>query len=162
MDSIPLEYIYRRGADEIARYFRELIIGKMVERKVAVMVEDYTHSLFFVDCDQYGLPTRRYFRFLTLWDSPNFLLHEDADPCIDECKVTEKEITIDRPIAHFEDRYDFPNSLYVFMWQGRVTSQRERPVEELDVKQLLRLARSAVESRDGLIIDEVLKNRQIK
>ncbi len=158
---IPAEYIYRSGASEVSRYFQELIMGKMMNRKVAILVKDYTESLFFVECDDHGYPKMRYIQYLSYWDMTLKLVPEGIDPCIDQCRMTRKEIRVDSPMILFNTGYDYRERPYVFMWSGEVITQKEMSVDELDVKQLLQLAQAAVKSREGLIINEVAKNRQI-
>jgi len=148
MQDIPEEYIIRMGIRQAGEHFAELFMEKWAERRVPVLIEDFTTSFYFIECDKYGYPMRKYTDYLSV---------------VDETTVLKKTIEVEKPLILLRtSELDFMQRPRVFMWQGRIYDKAEVPIENLDVKKLLRLAQKAVQKREGLIIDEVLKNKLIK
>lgn len=160
---IPEDYIVRYGTKEAGYYFAELFMQKRAEGKVAVLIDDFTTSFFFIECDKHGYPKRRYTDFLTYMAYPKLSAwEENSSPVMDTSTVLKKTIEVESPLISYNFRPTFYPTPYVFMWQGRILDKAEVPIESLDVSKLLRLAQEAVQKREGLIIDEVLKNKLIK
>ena len=159
---IPEDYIYHYGLRAVGDYFAQWFMDTRASGKVGILVKEFTWSFFFTECDNHGYPQRRYTDYLTFMDNPK-IMDIGADPMLDEIKVYKKTIEVDKPIIVYDFRPNFyPESPYVFLWEGRVVNKEEVPIEKLDVKQLLKLAQEAVRNREGLILDEVLKNKLIK
>lgn len=161
--NIPEEYIYQRGFRDLGDYFSKLIQDKRAEGKVAIMIDDYTYSLLFTECDKLGYPKMRHIEYLSFMAYPKFSMNiEEIAPFISETTVYRKEIEIDYPMCMYRSEYDFMALPWVFMWQGKVVNRQEVPPEKLDVKYLMKLAQEAVIKREGIILDEVSKNKLIK
>jgi len=162
MYDIPEDVIIQIGIKDTSRYFEELFLNKRIDNKVAVLVEDFATSLFFVECDKQGYPMRKQTDYLTFMENP-FLTAEDDEPFLKEAKVYKKTIEINKPLIYrnvmSQDIFPKP---YFFLWEGIIVDKRELSIEELDVKRLLKLAQETIKNREGLIIDDVLKNRLIK
>lgn len=56
MDNIPKEVILRHASREAGNYFSEKIEQERKEGKVAVLLKDFTNSLYFLPCDDNGYP----------------------------------------------------------------------------------------------------------
>ncbi|MGI5828438.1 MAG: hypothetical protein ACOX6V_05460 [Patescibacteria group bacterium] len=157
------EYIYERGFHDLGDYFSNLIRDKRAEGKVAVMINDYTYSLLFTECDKRGYPKMRHLEYLTFMSYPTLNMSvEEFSPYISETTVYRKEIEIEYPMCLFKSGYDFMEQPWVFMWQGKIVNKQEVPPEKLDVKYLMKLAQEAVIKREGIILDDVSKNILIK
>jgi len=158
------KYTIEKGIHRVGDYFADLIRKKRTENKVAVMVEDFMTSWFFVEADKNGYPTRRITDFISFIDNPiRSLLDEGADPVADMQSVQKRSLKIVKPLIYYICEYDFPvRRENVFLWEGEIVDTRDVPIEQLDIKQLMKLAQKAIKNREGLIIDEVLKNRLIK
>jgi len=163
MDNQEIEqFVIQKGCYEVANYFRDLFMNKRIEGKVAVVVEDYTTSFFFMPCDKYGYPKINEQRYLSFLDNNVNLVKESLDPTISMCKVTEKTIRVERPLVFQHISYNYPTETFIFLWEGRMVNSREVPLDELDIKKLMKLTQEAIQNREGIIIDEVLKNKLIK
>lgn len=156
------EYVLRKGCYEVANYFKDLFSQKRIDGKVAVMVEDYTTSFFFMPCDKFGYPKYREQRYLSFIDTHLRCFEECADPYCDISKVTQKTIIVRKPLIFQEVNFNYSPEHYIFLWEGEMVDSKEIPIGELDIKQLMKLTQSAIEKREGIIIDEVLKNKLIK
>jgi len=92
MDNQEIEqFVIQKGCYEVANYFRDLFMNKRIEGKVAVVVEDYTTSFFFMPCDKYGYPKINEQRYLSFLDNNVNWFNQGSDPTIEMCKVTEKD-----------------------------------------------------------------------
>jgi len=162
MQDIPEEYIVKYGLHEAAHFWTEYLTEKRISGRVPVLVDDFMISLFFVECDRYGYPMRLHTDFLSFLENPSLasLVEGNAPPTtIDH--VYKKTLRIEKPILT-KQFGDYMSQPYVFMWEGTIVDKREVPIDSLDVKKLLRLAQEVVISREGLVVDEVLKNKLIK
>lgn len=162
MDRVPLEVIVRHSAKTIGNYFADKVEDARRNGKVAILVEDFTNSLYFMECDNFGYPKFYTFNYMT-FDSSSLMAickkeREMLMPTI--MTVEEVSIMIEKPMI--TQRYDVFERPYVFMWFGRKMSTRKIPLEKLNVSELLKLAQQAIINREGLVIDEALKNKIYK
>lgn len=154
--------LIKRGIYSVADYFRELFLKERLGGNVAVIVKDYTTSFFFMPCDKFGYPKYREQRYLSFIDTHIKLYEEGSNPSVDMGKVIQKTIVVKYPLIHQEIAYNFPSEHFIFLWEGEMVDSREISAEDLDVRKLMELTNNAIEKREGIIIDEVLKNRLIK
>lgn len=159
MERVPLEMVIRHASKEIGDYFSKKVEEERTNGKVAILVEDFTNSLYFMPCDKYGYPSAHQFNYMT-FDSFSLQVIKDGSIPMSTTTVEEVSIFIEKPIL--TQRYDWQDKPYVFLWYGRKISSRKIPLEKLNVSELLKIAQKVVETREGLIIDEVLKNKIYK
>lgn len=160
MDNVPLEVLVRHASHEVGKYFAEKVELKRKEGYVAVILEDFTHSLYFVKCDKSGYPDYHYFRYATLDPMSVSILADGAVPEYKSVTVEEISVMLEKPLL--SARYDYRERPAVFLWQGRKMGREKIPLEKLNVSELLKLAQQAVINREGLVIDEALKNKIYK
>lgn len=150
------------GAYEVGNYFKEFFLQKRANGLVPIMVDDFTTSFYFMPCDINGVPKRSSYEYLTFRNS-KITDFNSGSPTIDMGNITKKEIVIDRPLIGRSFAFGYePMEYFYFLWSGRVVENQDIPIGDLDIKKLMKLAQNAIEKREGLIIDEVLKNRLIK
>ncbi len=65
MDRVPLEVIVRHASHKVGDLFAEKVEKERMNGKVAILVEDFTNSLYFMPCDRYGYPNYGQFNYLT-------------------------------------------------------------------------------------------------
>ncbi len=160
MQDVPLEVLVRHASQKIGEYIANQVEGERRKGNVAVLVEDFTNSLFFLPCDKYGYPNYHNFKYAT-FDS--FALQAIcADSSIPTNTMTLEEVTIYIESPMLTQRYDWNEKPVVFLWRGRKMSSRKIPLEKLNVSELQKLAQKAIENREGLVIDEALKNKIYK
>ena len=160
MDRVPLEVIIRHTSREVGNFFAEKVEKERTGGKVAILVEDFTNSLYFMPCDKYGYPNMHHFKYM-IFDSLSLqVLNTGEVPKASTMTVEEVSIMIERPML--TQRYDWQDRPYVFLWYGRKISSSKIPLEKLNVSELLKLAQEAVKSREGLVIDEAIKNKIYK
>lgn len=158
------EELIRIGIRETSQFFEDMFLQKRIDGKIPVLVEEFMTSFFFVICDKQGYPMRKYTDYLTFLENP-FLVTEgkEEETFMKETKVYKKTVRIERPLIYRQfGRPDFFDKPYFFLWEGKIVDKQEIPVEQLDIKQLLKLAQASIKNREGLIIDEVLKNQLLK
>ena len=160
------EYIKQVGIREVSRFLTDLLYKRYESGKIPVLVDDkYTWQVIFTEADKYGRPMRPDVEFLTL---PNLfigkLMEEGVEIDYSEQVVATRFcVQLINPVVSYQFRPNFElDRSYYFMWMGEIIDRQEIPVEKLNVKELLRLAQKAVKERNGIIIDEVAKNRLIK
>lgn len=161
MDRVPLEVIARHACRSIGDFFAEQAEKERRNKKVAVLVEDFTNSLYYMPCDEYGYPNYYHFNYMT-FDSMNLnvLMTDGATPMSMQMSIKEVSIMLEKPlISH---RYGVEQKPMVFMWSGRKISTKDIPLEMLNVSELMKLAQKAIIGREGLIIDDVMKNKIYK
>lgn len=156
---IPAEAIYRHAFQEAARYFAGKIEEKRRNGFVAVLVEDFYESLFFLPCNENGYPDYYQLKALELPRLEAFLVESDI-PLTTTVTAYETTIIIEKPMLSY--RYDYNDYPVVFMWSGKKIDKQSIPIEKLNVSELLRVAQTAIKNREGLIIDEALKNKIYK
>ncbi len=161
MDRIPLEVITRHACHQIGDFFADQAFEQRKGGKVAILVEDFTNSLFYMHCNERGYPDYHHFNYMQ-FDSLSLhaVMNEGAIPNMTPMTVEEVSIMIERPML--TQRYDWNMEPVVFMWSGRKMSSRKIPLEKLNVSELMKLAQKAIRDREGLVIDEALKNKIYK
>lgn len=161
MDRIPLEVIIRHASDEVGRYFAEQVERERKNGRVAVLVEDFTNSLFFMPCNEQGYPNYHQFNFMTYDSLSVTVMNEGVYTPSDVSRTVEEvSVMIDKPLL--AERFDWQLPPYVFLWRGRKTSSKKIPLEKLNVSELMKLAQEVVKSREGLVIDEAMRNKIYK
>jgi hypothetical protein len=159
------EYIKKIGIKEVSYFLTDLLYKRFEGGQIPVLVDDkYMWQVIFTEADKYGRPMRSYVEFLTLPSLfINNLMTERAEISYTEVTATKFCVRLINPVVAYNFRPSFePDRSYYFMWMGKIIDRQEIPVEKLDVKELLRLAQKAIKDRNGIIIDEVAKNRLIK
>jgi hypothetical protein len=159
MDRVPLEVIIRHACHKIGDYFAEQAEKERKNGKVAILVEDFTNSLFYMPCDEHGYPNFHHFNYMT-FDSLSMIAIQNQEMPSTPMTIKEVSIMIDRPML--TQRMDWQERPYVFMWSGKKMTTREIPLEKLNVSELMKLAQEVVKSREGLVIDEAMKNKIYK
>lgn len=160
MDRVPLEVIVRHASKEVGNYFAEKVEKERKLGKVAILVEDFTNSLYFMPCDKYGYPDMHNFKYMTFDSLSLQVLNEGQIPNQSTMSVEEVSILIEYPML--SQRYDWQDKPYVFLWWGRKMSKSKIPLEKLNVSELMKIAQKVVKDREGLIIDEAFKNKVFK
>lgn len=157
------EAIRHRLARETADYFSDKIEAERLQNKVPVLIKDNgIESIYFFPCNQYGMPTVRYLKFLSISSDMLKVISQPSDlsvmtnTFIDELCIYIEEPLIIMPV------YEYTQENYFGMWSGRIMSKSKIPIEKLDVSELMKLAQKAIEKREGIILDEVLSNKIIK
>jgi len=159
MDRVPLEVIARHACRTIGDFFATQAEKERKNGKVAVLVEDFVNSLYYMPCDKHGYPNFHRFNYLT-YDSLSIAVMKQEEHIPVSQTVEEIIIEIEKPLI--TNRYDWQDKPYVFLWEGKKMSSRKIPLEKLNVSELLKLAQEAVKSREGLVIDEAIKNKIYK
>lgn len=155
---VPKEVIERHAFREAAEYFANKIAERRKNGQVAILVEEMYDALFYIPCNEVGYPQYHTLRALELPRLSEWLT-------VGEIPTTgivahEIEIVVDRPLLSY--RYDFMEYPTVFMWKGRRMGMNTVPAEKLNVQELMRVAQAAIQSREGLVIDDALKNKLYK
>jgi len=159
MDRVPLEVIYRHAFRECANYFAEKIEQRRKSGYVPVLIEDFYESLYFSPCNKNGYPETFHLQTLEL-PRLEAVWTMDQIPPTTEITCYKVSIQIEKPLLM--QRYDFNDYPVVFMWSGKKLGKEVVPVEELNVQELMRVAQAAIKNREGLVIDEALKNKIYK
>lgn len=164
MDNVPLEVIVRHASHKVGDFFAEKVFENRKHGKVAVLVEDFTNSLYFMPCDKHGYPNVHEFKYMT-FDSYSLQVLNDGEIPSNTTGaftsgVEETAIYIERPML--SQRYDWQDKPYVFLWYGRKMSSRKIPLEKLNVSELLKIAQQVVKNREGLVVDEAIANKIYK
>lgn len=161
MERVPLEMIVRHACRQVGDFFAEQVEKKRREGSVAILVEDFTNSVYYMPCDVYGYPNFHTFNYMTYDSLSVTVLNQGQYASTDISRTVEEvSIMIERPML--TQRYDWQDKPYVFMWSGRKISSRKIPLEKLNVSELMKIAQEVVKSREGLVIDEAIKNKIYK
>lgn len=156
---VPKEVIFRHAYKTAADYFA----GKIEERRkagfVPVFVEDTYETLYYMPCNERGYPNYGQMRFLELPRLSAFLVESDISK-VAPMTVQEVTIVVDSPML--TQRYDWHEPPVVFMWKGKRMGMDVVPIEKLNVSELMRVAQVAIQNREGLVIDDALKNKIYK
>jgi len=155
---VPREVIFRHAFAEAAKYFADKIEQERRDGRVAVLVKNFNDSLFYLPCDDRGYPRTHYLKVLEM-PRLSVFAHTWEIPRTQDITVMETEISIQKPLL--SQRYDMDYPI-VFMWEGRKMGSERVPVEKLNVSELMRIAQTAIQNREGLVIDEALKNKIYK
>lgn len=157
---VPLEVITRHAARKVGDYISEQVEERRKAGYVAVLVEDFTNSFYYFPCDEYGYPREYYQNYMTFDSLSVMTLKEQELPSVQTMTVEELSIMVDRPML--TQRMDWQERPYIFLWSGKIMSRRKIPLEKLNVSELMKLAQQVVLNREGLVIDEALKNKVYK
>jgi len=155
------KYLDHKAFSEISRFFADKFLEQWKQNKVLILIEDFTTSLYYLPCNQYGFPLYREFKSIVLDSLYVKAICDDCVPPNTNISVDELVVVVDRPMlvcnhSHWDGHY---SDQYVYMWSGKIMSRKKVPIEKLDVKFLMKLAQEAIKSREGLIIDEAISNR---
>jgi len=161
MDRIPLEVIVRHASRKVGDFFAEQVEKERLNGRVAILVEDFTNSLYFMRCNENGYPNFHQFNYMT-FDSINVaILNQGEIPSTPvSMTVEEVSIMIEKPLI--SQQYNYDGYPVVFLWKGRRISSRKIPLDKLNVSELQKLAQQAIKNREGLIIDEAMSNKIYK
>lgn len=161
MDRIPAEVIFRHAFRTAAEYFAEKLEKRRREGFVPILIEDFYESVYFAECNHHGYPKRPYIEAMEI-TAPKIGIYSVNAAIDDTIDMTawRTTIQIEKPIL--TQRYDFNDYPYVFMWSGKKLGTQKVPTSELNVSELMRVAQAAIKNREGLIIDEALKNKIYK
>lgn len=160
MYDVPKEVVYRYAFRKASDYFAEKLEKKRREGYVAVLVEGAYETMYFMRCNDDGYPDTH--RLMTLelpaLSVKSFSDYEEVPYEMMTCYQV--EIRVETPLL----TQSFGPTGYpcVFMWSGRRMGEDRVPIEKLNVKELMIVAQNAVKSREGLVIDEALKNKIYK
>lgn len=161
MQNVPLEVLVRHAARQVGDYLAQQVEDERKHNRVAILVEDFTNSFYFMDCDEYGYPIYHNFKYMTFDSSLlTAIQNENVMPITTNMHVEEVTIYIESPML--TQRYDWNERPVVFLWRGKKMSSRKIPLESLNVQELQKLAQKAIKNREGLVIDEALKNKIYK
>lgn len=153
--------LIRHASREIGNFFAEQAERERKNGKVAILVEDFTNSLYYMPCDEYGYPNFHSFNFMT-YDSLAVTVMNQGEYTSSPVTRTVKEVSIMIEKPMITQRYDWRERPFVFMWSGRKMGSRDIPLEKLNVSELQKFAQKAIENREGLVVDEALKNKIYK
>lgn len=161
MDKIPAEVIFRHAYRTAAEYFATKVEQKRKNGFVPILIEDFYESIYFAECDFYGNPKSRYIETVEL-SIPKLGIFRMSDAINSTTEMTAWRVTIQIEKPLLTQRYDYNDYPYVFMWSGRKMGNEKIPIAELNVSELMRVAQLAIKNREGLVIDEALKNKIYK
>lgn len=160
MNRVPLEVITRHAARQVGEYIANQVEEKRKAGYVAVLVEDFTNSLYYFPCDTHGFPNVHRMNYMT-FDSLSLHALTSAEVYTPvTMNVEEISVCPDRPML--TQRMDWQEKPYIFLWSGRIMDRQKIPIEKLNVSELMKLAQAAIINREGLVIDEALKNKVYK
>ena len=156
--NIEIEYVYRLCFRRMAEYFSEKITEKRKQGYVPVLVEDFFETIYYVPCNDDGLPKLRYVKILKI---PPVILSDfvGETPNVTTLNIDEFMIEINSPLVTYN--LDNLKPLW-FMWSGKQVYQSKIPLDQLNIKELMIVAQKAIRSREGLVVDEALKNKIYK
>lgn len=159
MEGIPREVLVRHAARKVGDYFAEQVERERMNGRVAILVEDFTNSLYFMRCNESGYPESHNFKYAT-FDSLSLIAITAGEIPPSTMTVEEVSIMIEKPLI--SQRYDYNGYPVVFMWSGRRIGKSKIPLEKLNVSELMKLAQAAIKNREGLVIDEAISNKIYK
>ena len=154
---VPKEVVFRHAFSRAADYFAGKIEEKRKAGFVPVFVEDTYETLYYMPCNERGYPTYGQMRYLELLRLSAFVVESDIPQ-----NITVHEVTVYVEYPMLSQRYDWREPPVVFMWKGKRMGVENVPIERLNVSELMRVAQAAIKNREGLIMDEVLKNKIYK
>jgi hypothetical protein len=161
MERIPLEVLVRHASQKVGDYLAKQVEEERRRSRVAILVEDFTNSFYFMDCDEYGYPKFHQFNYMT-FDSLALMAIQNVGETPNASTMTVEEVSIYIESPMLTQRYDWEERPVVFLWRGRKMSSRKIPLEQLNVSELQKLAQQAIKNREGLVIDEAFKNKIYK
>lgn len=157
------KYIRLMGIRKVSEYFSDMLCSKWPEKKIPILVEDSLRTeVWYEDCDDLGRPRRKYIETLTFSGISAMMWTENTAPDFSTCTAYKNEIEIMYPLVYQENHFNyFPETQY-FLWKGETRSKKEIPIERLNVSELMKVAQEVVRKREGIVLDDVLKNKLIK
>jgi hypothetical protein len=159
--NIPKEVIYRHAFHTAAEYFAGKIADKRKAGLVPVFVEDTYETLYYMPCNEEGYPNYGQMKFLEVPRLQPYWLEQEASlTTLSNITVQEVTVYVDYPML--TQRYDWRDRPVVFMWHGKRMGIEHVPIDKLNVSELLRAVQAAVKNREGLVIDDALKNKIYK
>ena len=117
-------------------------------------------SLYFLPCNERGYPNQFMLKSIELPRLEAFLTGGDIDKVPTSITAHEVTIMVEKPLL--TQSYDWQQPPIVFMWEGRRMGTERIPMEKLNVSELMRVAQVAVGKREGLVIDDALRNKIYK
>lgn len=157
---VPREVIFRHAFSVAAKYFAERIEEERRSGRVAVLVKDMAESLYFLPCNEGGYPQYYQMKTIELPRLEAFLTVGDIDKVPSTITVHEITIYCSKPLL--TQSYDYNEPPIVFMWEGKKMGTEHVPMEKLNVSELMRVAQVAIQKREGLVIDDALRNKIYK
>lgn len=153
--------ILKDASYEIGAYFANKITEERIHGKVAILVQDQLYSLYFIACDEYGFPKYRDIQVISrLLLNDILAISKNSNPIEITREVETIHIDIQRPLMLNSTSWDIRP--YVYMWEGRITGKEKIPLKDLEVSELLKIAQETIKNREGLVIDEAIKNKIYK
>lgn len=156
---VPKEVIERHAYREAAEYFANKIAERRKNGQVAILVENMYDAILYINCNERGYPQFHTLRTLELPRLSEYLVVGDIPPP-SQIECFETDIQVEKPLLSY--RYDYMDYPTVFMWSGRRLGTSRIPAEKLNVQELMRVAQAAIKGREGLVIDDALKNKLYK
>jgi len=161
MDNVPTEVIYRHAFSKVAEFFTGRIEEKRRNGRVAVLVDSPEDTIYYIECNKDGYPNYVFFKTLHLPQlSQPSAISIESEPTLETIIVEEITIQVEQPLVF--TNYYWQQTPIIFMWKGRRAEKHNLPIEKLNVSELLRVVQTAIKNREGLIVDEVLKNKIYK
>lgn len=160
MDRVPREVLRRHSIKEIGNFFGELLEKRMASGLVPVCIDSKGFlKFYFMPCDSNGYPKTPYMDFVEM-DTPRYAsVTEGEPPDFSTATFHKTSIYIRGPLI--SQQYYLESTPYptVFMWDGEVMNRETIPIERLNVSELMKLAQETIRLREGLIIDEAIRNK---
>lgn len=157
---VPREVIFRHAFSVAAKYFAERFEEERRGGRVPVLVKEMYDSLYFLPCNERGYPDYFMLKSMELPRLEAFLTMGDIDKVPTSITAHEVTIMVEKPLL--AQSYDWQQPPIVFMWEGRRMGTERIPMEKLNVSELMRVAQVAVQKREGLVIDDALRNKIYK
>lgn len=157
---VPREVIFRHAFIIAAKYFAERFEEERRNGRVPVLVKEMYDSLYFLPCNERGYPNQFMVKSIELPRLSAFLTIGDIATVPVSITAHEVTIMIDKPLL--TQSYDYNQPPIVFLWEGKRMGTERIPMEKLNVSELMRVAQVAVEKREGLVIDDALRNKLYK
>lgn len=155
------ELLQREAMYKVADYFKETVEKKIAIGKIPVLIEGCSIELLFVDCDSSGVPKQRRIEILEAKAFYATILSEqDIVDTIQQ--ITSKSIFIREPLLMSDLGFLHTHNYIYYMWKGEIMNTENIPLEDFNVSELMKIAQNAIQTREGLIINEAIKNKLIK
>jgi len=158
---VPREVIFRHAFREASDYFASRIEEKRREGQVAILVQKPADTLYFMPCNEKGYPNYYQLKALHIPYIAPMLVASDLDALVtQDLRIEEITIFLEKPLLSY--RYDYMEQPTIFMWEGREMNRERIPIEKMNISELMRVAQAAIGKREGIIVDEALKNKIYK
>lgn len=161
---IPFEYILDRGIIETERWFGSIVKNQRLNNRVPIHYMDHSDCFIFVECDKIGNPQKPWYEFISFTGFSKIVSGSEPINYADMTTFHKKVISIKHPEIYVQTpgKFDFYGTVYKFLWEGILEDKQELTIEQMDVKYLIKLTQEAIEKRQPIILDEVIKNKLIK